>query len=128
MAEQRGQASGVVRSSGQPWVLGGETDAVSSTSEILRETTNSSEWTSGPNLESAKYGHCAVSTANGKMVIVTGGYSSYKTVEWFNVDTGAHSVDTSLLHKRFNHVCSTFPEGDGEAILVAGQLLSVKWI
>jgi hypothetical protein len=124
MTEGRSRAVGVVTDDDRPWILGGMDSSVFHTSSEEWNQTADGEifWTSGPDLEKRKSGHCAVSTFNGQRAIITGGETSYKTVEWFDLITDQHNYSIDLTHNRYAHGCAAFltPLGT-ESIVLAGQ-------
>ena len=78
----------------------------------------------GPNLPSARYGHCMVTLPDGNILIM-GGYpsSNYRSTSIFNPEDKSFSQGPSLIHIRAYPACTIFfstKHGNRPVVLVAG--------
>lgn len=116
MSRPRANAAGVVTYHDRAWMLGGK---MHKSTEYLNRS--STVWTEGMELNEPKAGHCAVTQRGGKVVVITGGKTTFKTDERFDLDTWSHQFSVALHHKRYSHACAILKQTfASDAILIAG--------
>ena len=78
--------------------------------------------TIGPDLPTARYGHCMVTLHDGKVMII-GGYHEDHDVLVFDQSNNVFTTGPSTLEKRFYHACTLFNSplhGNRPIVLAAG--------
>ena len=110
---------------GKLWVTGGDQNELPSTEYV---SPNGDASTPGPDLPSARAGHCAVKLSTGKVMLLGGGYYGKigKSVIVFDPDTETFDISLpSLRTHRFNFGCAVFKSAmhdNREVVLAVGGL------
>ncbi len=81
-----------------------------------------------PDLYEPRVGHCGADSAGGALSVITGGETTYRSVEYFELDEGGHDISSALGFKRTSHACSNYkdPETEEETIIVAGETVGAR--
>jgi hypothetical protein len=112
---------------GKLWVTGGDQNRLPSTEYV---SPNGDASQPGPDLPSARAGHCAVKLSTGKVMLLGGGYGNLngigKSVIIFDPDTETFDISLqSLKTHRFNFGCAVFKSAmhdNREVVLAVGGL------
>ena len=114
---------------GKLWVTGGDQNGLPSTEYV---SPNGDESQPGPDLPSARAGHCAVKLSTGKVMLLGGGYGAKngKSVIIFDPETKTFDLSLpSLKTNRFNFGCAVFKSAmhdNREVVLAVGGLFRVS--
>ena len=110
---------------GKLWVTGGDQNELPSTEYV---SPNGDTSRPGPDLPSARAGHCAVKLSTGQVMLLGGDYggNNGKSVIIFDPDTETFDVSLPLLKTdRFNFGCAVFKSAmhdNREVVLAVGGL------
>ena len=110
---------------GKLWVTGGDQNGLPSTEYVFP---NGDVSQPGPDLPSARAGHCAVKLSTGQVILLGGEYGGEngKSVIMFDPDTETFDMSLpSLKTSRFNFGCAVFKSAmhdNREVVLAVGGL------
>merc|ERR1719400_1602235 len=96
-------------------------DSIRTTEKIIQDGSTTASF----DLKYAKAEACAINL--GSSVILTGGYSTSRTVSEYN-ETGWVRDLSDLLQGRFSHGCSSYDNNDGTKTLLVAGGSSSDWL